>query len=281
LDGQEVILGDPEGRSLLDLPDAELDDNVRPYLVTRRWVKEKFKEWGPGHAQWQTRVLGQFAIQPEDALLSLAWLEDAKKRVLPPGQPLQAGIDVAGPGECETTLFVCRGPLVVEQRFWNNAEPRGHVVAALQPYKAEGIRVKVDTVGIGYHFASHLRDVGFNVVEVNVGKTARDSEKFANQKAEFYWGLRQRAKSGDLAGLTDETTIGQLAGLRYRHNARGQVVIESKEEAHKRGVKSPDRAEGLMLAYADPCQFGFLDFLAEEVENLRRNPQPLPSYWGF
>jgi len=31
---------------------------------------------------------------------------------------------------------------------------------------------------------------------------------------------------------------------------RGQVVIESKEEARKRGVRSPDRAEAVMLAFA-------------------------------
>jgi phage terminase large subunit len=38
--------------------------------------------------------------------------------------------------------------------------------------------------------------------------------------------------------------------VRYRHNARGQVEIESKEAARKRGVKSPDRAEAVMLAFA-------------------------------
>jgi hypothetical protein len=50
--------------------------------------------------------------------------------------------------------------------------------------------------------------------------------------------------------LTDDKTIAQLASLRYQHNARGQVVIESKEEARKRGVRSPDRAEAVMLAFA-------------------------------
>jgi len=52
--------------------------------------------------------------------------------------------------------------------------------------------------------------------------------------------------------ITDERAIGQLAGLRYRHNARGQVEIERKDEALKRGVKSPDRAEAVMLAFATP-----------------------------
>jgi len=42
--------------------------------------------------------------------------------------------------------------------------------------------------------------------------------------------------------------IAQLAAMQYRHDARGQVVIESKDEARKRGVRSPDRAEALMLA---------------------------------
>ena len=69
-------------------------------------------------------------------------------------------------------------------------------------------------------------------------------------KAELYWGLRQRFQAGDVAGLTDERTIGQLAGIRYRHTARGQVEIERKEDARKRGVKSPDRAEAVMLALA-------------------------------
>jgi hypothetical protein len=63
-------------------------------------------------------------------------------------------------------------------------------------------------------------------------------------------GTRMRFERGDLAGLTDEKTIAQLAAMRYQHNARGQVVIESKDDARKRGVRSPDRAEALMLAFA-------------------------------
>jgi hypothetical protein len=105
-------------------------------------------------------------------------------------------------------------------------------------------------VGVGYLMATHLKGLGFPVREVNVGKSSRDSEKYSNLKAELYWGLRMRAEAGEISGLTDERTIAQLAGIRYSHNARGQIVIESKDEALKRGVKSPDRAEALMLAFA-------------------------------
>ena len=57
--------------SLLALSEDELDHTVRPYLTTRRWVKEKYLEWGPGHASWESRVLGNFPKQAQDALISL------------------------------------------------------------------------------------------------------------------------------------------------------------------------------------------------------------------
>jgi hypothetical protein len=47
---------------LLTLPDSALDHCVRPYLVTRRWVREKYAEWGPGHPLWEARVLGRFPL---------------------------------------------------------------------------------------------------------------------------------------------------------------------------------------------------------------------------
>jgi hypothetical protein len=50
--------------------------------------------------------------------------------------------------------------------------------------------------------------------------------------------------------LRDEPTLSQLALIRYKPNARGQIVIEAKEELLRRGVKSPDRADSVMLAFA-------------------------------
>jgi hypothetical protein len=140
------------------------------------------------------------------------------------------------------------------------------VLAALEPYKTKLANVNVDTVGIGYGMALHLKDHGLPVTEINVGESSRDSVKYANLKAEYYWGLRMRAQSGDLAGLKDEKTIAQIAGIRYSHNARGQIVIESKEDARKRGVKSPDRAEAVILAFAErpPIVYGYNEYLKQE-----------------
>jgi ribosomal protein S27AE len=252
---------------LLEMSEEELDNNPRPYLTTRRWVREKYSEWGPGHPLWESRVLGNFPQQSEDALLSLTCLEQAKLRTEGDGE-IVAGLDVAGPGEDETVLCVRQGPRIILLRSWAHPDARGDVLAVLLPFKSRLKSVNVDTVGIGYLMAQHLKDDSLPVTEVNVGNAARDKEKYSNRKAEVYWQFRLRAMSGELAGLTDEKTIAQLAGIRYSHNSRGQIVIESKEDARKRGVKSPDRAEAVILAFAD-MGHGILEFYRQEAEKVQ------------
>jgi hypothetical protein len=235
-----------------DVDNPFLDYNPRPYLTTRRWVHDRLYEWGVDHPSWQSRVRGQFPDQSEDALISLAWLEMAKYSQEQPADadPWCAGVDVAGPGDAETVLVVRHGKRVELMRCWTQDDPRGEVLAALAPYKERKITVNVDVIGIGYNFALHIADSGYTVNHINVGSAPQDKEKYANAKAEYYWGLRERFQAGAVVGIEDETTIGQLAGIRYKPTARGQTAIESKEDARKRGVKSPDRAEAVMLAFA-------------------------------
>lgn len=232
--------------------DPRLAVSPRPYLVTRRWVWEKYHQWGENSPLWQSRVRGDFPDQAEDALIGLAHLERAAALPDPwpePDAPAVAGLDVAGPGDDETVLYVRQGGALVAEHVWTQADPRGDVIAALRPWAIE--TVNVDSIGIGHYMARHLEDAGYAVRDINVGAAPRDREKFANLKAELYWGLREWFEAGDVRGLTDDVALSQLAGVRYAHNARGQIVIESKEQARKRGVKSPDRAEALMLAFAD------------------------------
>jgi phage terminase large subunit len=248
-DGKSVTVGNGD-RDLLSLPDEELDKNCRPYLTTRRWVKERFIEWGPNSPLFEARVCGSFPKQSEDSLISLAWLEAAQIRKLVGSGAITAGLDVAGPGEDETVLVLRMGALIIGLYHWPDADPRGQVVAKLNEVREQLGSVNVDSIGIGWGIYLHLVDMGFAAVPINVGESAHDTEKYANRKAELYWGLRLRFKDGDVAGLTDERAIGQLSGIRYKHNSRGQIQIESKEDARKRGVKSPDRAEAVMLAFA-------------------------------
>src|SRR6266849_5891755 len=96
--------------------DAEIFQyRPRPYLVTRRWVYERFWEWGERSPHWEARVRGEFPTQAEDALISLAWLSAAQQReAIDNGGPVRAGIDVAEAGEAETVLAIRQGPALLE-----------------------------------------------------------------------------------------------------------------------------------------------------------------------
>ena len=262
---------------LLTMDEAELDRNERPYLTTRRWVRDKYLDWGPDSADYQSRVLGQFPKHSKAALISLDWIDAASERpVLPSTEGYIAGIDVAGPGKAETVVYVRQGPNVVAMEAWRKDDPLGDLVQWLADYEHDLI-CYVDEIGIGYNFAIRLREalegrwqakmaelkaiqdktgkpVDYpeepKVVGVNVGESPEDSERFLNLKAEAYWGIRDRFKDGDVRGLLDDETKAQLGSIRSIPNARGQNTIERKEDAAKRGVPSPDRAEAFMLCFS-------------------------------
>ena len=237
---------------LLQLSSEELDDDALPYLVRRRWVREKWLEWGRHDApQWHARVLGEFPQQSDDSLFRQSWLHGwrAAPVVDPDSGVVDVGIDVAGPGKSETVAAVRRDGDLLEVQAWPSGRPAGEVVSLLRRYQRRLRAVKVDSIGLGHFFGLQLRDLGFPVVPVNVSWASDHRENFANLKAQLYWLLRERAAAGELRGLNDELAYSQLASLRFEYTHDGLVRMESKDSMARRGVPSPDRAEAIMLAF--------------------------------
>ncbi len=244
-------------------PDEALEDNPWPMLVTPDWVIEKWDDWGPGHPNWDARVMGRFPSQSPDALIPLAYVERAMGSVTDVGAPCIAGIDVAGPGESETTLWIRSGSRLLYFEPWESEDPRGSVAACLHQFKDRLDAVHVDVIGTGWYFARYLEDLGYPVVDVDItkppaGYTEADieqaKERFANLKSQSYWLMREAFFAGEVHGLNDELSVVQLTTLKYKHDARGRVVIESKQKMmDKYKVPSPDRAEGLMLTFVHPA----------------------------
>ena len=256
---------------LMDLDEDSLAVNPRPYLVRRRWVREMFVKWGPTSPLWQSRVLGMFPEESADSLIGLRYIEQARQEPdIDDGMsPVHIGIDVAGPGEDETVVCVRSGRNLLELRSFSDADPRARVLSMVTPWFPRLVRCAVDSAGIGYYFYLAVRDAfaahvgagggtqvrgaatGGVVAGVNVGEASSQPDQFHLLKAQLYWALRDRFREGDIAGLPDDETVTQLASLRYHQDTRNRVVIESKDQLRSRGVASPDRAEALMLAFAE------------------------------
>ena len=262
---------------LLALDPAEggpLDQNSFPFLVTKRWVYDQYSVWWHGSESsspnWLSRVLARFPDQAQNALIKMVWLERARQHALEHpvcdsgSAPLVAGVDVGGGGEAETVVYVCecRRDLrkIIRMGAWRGEDTRGQVVNFLNEFRPRLSSVRVDSIGVGHNFGLHLRDCRFPVELINVGMTCESkphwrendpARRFLNLKASFYQALADAFEHDQVEGLTDETTMGQLAGLLYEIDSLGRTKIESKEDARKRGVPSPDRADALMLALGE------------------------------
>ena len=260
---QNPVTGHPfTEQEILELPEEQLDIAPEPSLIGRRWVRERYLRWGPKNPRYVSRVLGQFPQQSEHACFSLAWIERAKRVPTEAelqraqGCVIQAGIDVAGPGDDETAGCARVNGIVLKREAWPDKDPRGAVCRWLSslrglPYPLGP--VMVDITGIGYNFALHLADQGFDVRGFVAGGSPLDPEQFLNAKAEAYFRLADMYRADYLShsdDSTDEECEAQLSAVNYEETSTGKVKIESKEDARKRGVQSPDRAEAQVLAFA-------------------------------
>ncbi len=226
----------------------------RPYLVTRRWVYEKFQEWGEESPLFQSRVLGNFQELAQNSLIPLRHLEQARepKSTTDDESELYAGIDVADAGDSETVCVVLTstGRIVAIQCWHGNS--KGRVIEFLSRFKKRLVKINYDEAGVGAYFADDFEQFGLaETTGINVGRASMFPKQFRNLKAQLYWALREAFEHGQISGLKDEVLISQLSSIRYEINSRGLTEIESKQARMQRGVKSPDRAEALMLAFAD------------------------------
>ena len=239
--------------SALDSPNVKEGKAVIRGLATRRWVEERRKVWGEENPIYQARVLGEFPDEGEDTLIALSLVEAAAHREMEdsdPSGPVVVAVDVARFGSDKSVILRRRGMVVEElqaHRGLDTMKLTGLVVDAINTWEPD--EVVVDEVGIGAGVVDRLKELGHQVQGINVGTAARDSEHYANLRAEGYWNLRQLFLDGRVGIPQDNELVGQLAGLRYSFNSLGKVLIESKEEMRRRGTPSPDKADALVLAF--------------------------------
>lgn len=260
--------------------------DVPESILPSEWAKERRGEWGADSPLYQVRVLGDFPDQGEDTLIRMSWAQAAQERdgIFSDNDQVELGVDIARFGTDESVLYVRQGGRIVGVDGWRGSDTQvsaGRIAAACRQYRAA--TVKVDDIGVGGGVTDALRHTfrvsGVTITGVNVGESAFDSEKFANRRAELYWGLRERFREGTIAiPAEDSLLLDQLTQIRFGYTPRGQIKIESKDELKKRrpaGTKwqSPDRADALMLAFAT-IPSGFVPYVesTEGVDMYSRWP---------
>jgi hypothetical protein len=128
----------------------------------------------------------------------------------------------------------------------------GRVKQAIEAWGEPPSQIAVDTIGIGSGVADILRrEFKRQVVDVNSSLRLSDGQNY-NLRARMWRDMREYLKNG--AAIPNDPELGtDLTALQYEFRG-GEMLMESKDDAKKRGIKSPDRADSLALTFAIPAR---------------------------
>lgn len=169
--------------------------------------------------------------------------------------PLQIGVDVARFGDDKSCITFRKGRVVYPQINFGQCDVvdvAGRVSEAIRSWGEKPSQIAVDTIGIGSGVADILRrEFGRIVVDVNSSLRMSNGQDY-NLRARMWRDMREFIKNG--ASLPNDPDLAtDLTALQYEFRG-GELLMESKENAKKRGIKSPDRADSLALTFAVPAR---------------------------
>lgn len=206
---------------------------------------------------WQSKVLGLFpTVAEEGSLIPLHWIRAAQQRNLPADGEAIITLDVGAGGDASTCGYR-KGP--VFRIKWEDHNPDtmetcGRFIGTMKEVDAQEGRV--DKIGIGKGISDRCNELHAQgklkqkVTGVQVSENADEDDDYYNLRSEAWWHVRGLFEVGNIAlDPLDEDLAAELSTIKYKRTSAGQIQIESKIDAKKRGVPSPNRADALMLAY--------------------------------
>jgi len=229
-------------------------ETVRP-----DFVEEMRDQYGSDSNQFRVRVLGEFPEADDDTIIPLHLVEAAIDRDVEPLQGASPvwGLDVARFGSDRTALAKRRANQLIEPiKSWQGKDLMQICGIILEEYDAcayedRPAEILVDVIGLGAGVVDRLREMDFCTVRgVNVSESAALSGKYLRLRDELWFNCREWLESRDCAMPADDTLKSELVAPRFKFQSNGKLKVESKDELKKRGLRSPDLADALMLTFA-------------------------------
>jgi hypothetical protein len=125
----------------------------------------------------------------------------------------------------------------------------GAVVAQYEGSSTKPSEILVDSIGLGAGVVDRLRELGLPVLGVNVSESPAVGS-YRNLRAELWYRCKDWLAKRDCKLPKNDDLISELCSVRYTFSSNGKAQVESKDEMRKRGLRSPDLADSLMLTFA-------------------------------
>jgi hypothetical protein len=126
--------------------------------------------------------------------------------------------------------------------------------------------------------ANALSQAGWPINRFNFGDKAGDEFGFVSRGAEAWFSFGRQVTGGELNLIRDETLIAQLTSRKTTCGSRGRIKLESKDELRARGLKSPDRADAVVGAFAMRGVGGSGNYVNGRRRDWMREIEQQPGY---
>lgn len=222
-------------------------------IVKQETLEEDRKQYGADSNWYRIRRLGEFPLSEPDALIPLEWIEAAVNREIEPEKtkPIILGCDISRYGGDKSVVCPRQGHKVYEMSTRSKSdtvETAGWINEHMTERRAAVSCV--DVIGVGAGVVDNLKHNKRRVLSVDVARRAVNPAKFLNRRAELYWKLRVLFENNLISIPDDNELQAELSSIKYKYNIKNILLIESKEDRKRQGLKSPNKAEALMLSYA-------------------------------
>lgn len=233
----------------------------RPDLVDPRLIAAEIAAHGVDSDYIRVRYMAQWPRMGSESILPANLVEEAMDATrIVSGirnavhQVKVIGIDFARKGGDENAIMMRSGDSVID--WWagyctpKEALHRAYDMA-LQRNWRDPVYV-LDAVGMGQAMADEAHADGKRVVEFGSHYTS-DEAQYADMQTAAWFNLRDSLLLGNVALPDDPKLYEQLVTREFEHEATGRqrIKVESKKDYKKRsGLKSPDRADALIMTWA-------------------------------
>jgi hypothetical protein len=254
-----------------DDKNQELSDDEKDWVglyqhngLTRRhlaWRRNKLNDFDGDYDQKQRGFRQEYPFTDEEAFINsitdtfitVEPVIKARKMRVDSESPLIIGVDPARGGIDKSAICWRKGRLVYKIETYqglNTMELAGKLKTFID--KDKPVKVFIDCIGIGAGTTDRMNEMGYdNVVGINVARSANNADRFLNLRAELWHEMREWFLQDMPVQIPDDPELQkELCGLGYGHNSSGRLFIESKIDARKRGMHSPDKADALMITFA-------------------------------
>ncbi|WKK71469.1 PBSX family phage terminase large subunit [Rathayibacter oskolensis] len=192
--------------------------------------------------------LGQPMDQADNAIIGRTAIIAAMERAVSDEGAVEVGADIARMGNDRTVFTKRKGLRLVESKEYTKLRTT-EVCDKLEAFvdHDKTILIKIDDTGVGGGVTDEMMLRGYLVLPINFGASAREVDRYPNLISEAWFYLASIIETVSLD--MDADLLMELSSRQWKMDSKGRRGVESKADYKKRGYRSPDKADALILAY--------------------------------